>query len=234
MRLVNRAAAKRMPATRRCASAWEETSIAQAVSPASRIRARSRCRSTLSGVVWMTGSTCPPTRASIVPMRPARMAGGLEDCAEQECGRGLAVGAGDADDHEVVGGATGELRRHEGHRQAGVAHLDLRHVDRERPFHQQGSRPLRDGLLGEVVSVSPHPAQAGEQAARGRAVRPVDDLADLRLPAVRASRSQSCPRHGRAELFEDHRDADATSGPGGRTSPPGAPDRLSLAGWRGC
>ena len=55
MRLVKSAAAKRVPATRRWSSAWEETSIAQAASPASRMRANSACSSIASGVVWATG-----------------------------------------------------------------------------------------------------------------------------------------------------------------------------------
>ena len=44
----------------------------QARSPASSIRRRAAWRSTLSGVVLVTGSVAPPTRCSIVPSRPGR------------------------------------------------------------------------------------------------------------------------------------------------------------------
>ena len=44
----------------------------------------------------------PPTRASIVPISPQRSPGRLEHRADQVGRRGLAVGAGDADDVEVA------------------------------------------------------------------------------------------------------------------------------------
>ena len=70
MRLVKSAAAKWVPATRRWVSACEDTSMAQATSPAKRMRANSAWSSTAPGVVWVTGSRRPPTRASMVPMSP--------------------------------------------------------------------------------------------------------------------------------------------------------------------
>ena len=67
---MNSAAANGIPAVRRCASACDETSIAQARSPASRMAAKSRCRSSASGVVWRSATASPPTRASMVPISP--------------------------------------------------------------------------------------------------------------------------------------------------------------------
>ena len=40
--------------------------------PASRIVARSRCRSGASGVVRTSGTGCPSARAPVVPITPAR------------------------------------------------------------------------------------------------------------------------------------------------------------------
>ena len=73
MRLVNTFAANRIPRARPSSSAWEETSIAQARSPASSIRANVACRSTASGVVRSTSSSRPPTTLFTVPSRPHRV-----------------------------------------------------------------------------------------------------------------------------------------------------------------
>ncbi len=70
MRFVKAAAAKRTPPTRSWSSAWDDTSIAHAVSPASTMRRKSRCRSTASAVVRTAPSTVPPIRRSIVPSSP--------------------------------------------------------------------------------------------------------------------------------------------------------------------
>jgi hypothetical protein len=72
VRFVNTRAAKRTPSARRSSSAWEETSIAQAVSPASSMRRKLRWRSIASGVVRSTGSSWPPTIDVTVPSSPVR------------------------------------------------------------------------------------------------------------------------------------------------------------------
>ncbi len=51
-------------------SAWEETSIAHAVSPASSILRNVACRSIASGVVRSTSSSTPPTMLLTVPRSP--------------------------------------------------------------------------------------------------------------------------------------------------------------------
>ena len=98
MRLVKSAAAKRVPAVRRWASACEETSIAQALSPASRMRAKSSCSSIASGVVCRSGTAAPPTRASIVPTSPQGRPAASSIARTRNGRGGLAVGAGHADD----------------------------------------------------------------------------------------------------------------------------------------
>ena len=70
VRLVNAPTAKRIPSTRLRLSACEETSIAQARSPASAIRLNVCCRSIASGVVRSTCSSTPPTTRFTVPRSP--------------------------------------------------------------------------------------------------------------------------------------------------------------------
>ena len=63
-------AANRRPSSRPIETAMDEASSTHASSPASRMRASSRCRSGASGVVSERGSRMPPMRASTVPSRP--------------------------------------------------------------------------------------------------------------------------------------------------------------------
>ena len=72
VRLVNTRQAKRMPDARPSSSACEETSIAQALSPASTIARKVACRSIASGVVRSTSSSRPPTTRLTVPSSPQR------------------------------------------------------------------------------------------------------------------------------------------------------------------
>ena len=59
--------------------------------------------------------------------QPALDAGRLEDLAEQEGGRRLAVGAGDPDDPQLRGRVALEARRQRRHRRPRVGDHDLRH-----------------------------------------------------------------------------------------------------------
>ena len=70
MRFVNTRQAKWIPATRPSSSACEDTSIAQARSPASSIARKVACRSIASGVVRSTSSSRPPTTRLTVPSSP--------------------------------------------------------------------------------------------------------------------------------------------------------------------
>ena len=73
MRLVNTFAAKRIPDARPSWRACEETSIAQAESPAPSIRLNVAWRSIASGVVRTTASSTPPTICLTVPSSPVWM-----------------------------------------------------------------------------------------------------------------------------------------------------------------
>ena len=101
VRLVKTATSKWIASARCRTSACEETSIAQARSPPSSIRRKVACRSIASGVVRSTASSTPPTTCLTVPSSPHWMPGRLEDLADQEGGRRLAVGAGDPDDPQL-------------------------------------------------------------------------------------------------------------------------------------
>ncbi len=70
MRFVNSAAAKGIASARASSRACEETSIAQAASPASSIARRSACSSIASGVVRATGRSAPPITDLTVPSSP--------------------------------------------------------------------------------------------------------------------------------------------------------------------
>ncbi len=72
VRLVNTLTSKWIASARRRTSACEETSITQALSPASSMRANVACRSIASGVVRSTSSTSPPTTRCTVPSSPQR------------------------------------------------------------------------------------------------------------------------------------------------------------------
>ena len=61
MRLVKIATAQWIASARCSASAWEETSIAQAASPPASIAANVACSSIASGVVRTVGCCSPPT-----------------------------------------------------------------------------------------------------------------------------------------------------------------------------
>ncbi len=70
VRLVKSAASKWIESQRCSAKACEDTSIAQATSPAASIRLNVACRSIASGVVRSTSSTAPPTTCRTVPISP--------------------------------------------------------------------------------------------------------------------------------------------------------------------
>ena len=199
MRLVNRAAAKRVPATRRCMSAWEETSIAQAVSPASRIRAEQRLELDRVGRRVRHGQHLAADARLDGPDQPGAVTGRLQHGTQQERGRGLAVGPGHADHEEVVGRVTRHGGRGERHREARVGdhHLgdgDARHL----PLHHRGGGAAGRRLGDVVVTVRSQAGQGAEQGARTRLGGPVDDGGD-----------------GTAadQLVEGHAGRDTTTGP---------------------
>ena len=70
MRLVKIAADQWIASARCRDSAWLETSMTTASSPAASMSAKVRCRSMASGVVRATACCSPPTIAVTVPSRP--------------------------------------------------------------------------------------------------------------------------------------------------------------------
>ena len=70
MRLVNTAPAKRQPATRCCARAWELTSIAARPQPADAASASCPCRRSAKAVVWVAVMLWPGQRFTNVPNKP--------------------------------------------------------------------------------------------------------------------------------------------------------------------
>ncbi len=73
MRLVKTAAATWIASARLSSSACEEISIAHAVSPASSISRKMRCKSNASGVVRTTSCSSPPTTDLTVPSSPVEI-----------------------------------------------------------------------------------------------------------------------------------------------------------------
>ncbi len=101
VRFVKSASSKWIASARCSASACEETSITQALSPASSIRRNVACRSIASGVVRSTSSSTPPTTCLHGPQQPALNPGGLEDLPQQERRRRLPVGPRHPNDSQL-------------------------------------------------------------------------------------------------------------------------------------
>ena len=181
MRLVNAPTAKRIPSTRLRLSACDETSIAQARSPPSTIRRKVCWSSIASGVVRSTGSDDPADD----PLDGAHQARlnplALEDVADQEGGRGLAVGAGDAGDAQLLGRVAVEAHRGVGHRRAGLADLDLDHarVEIERALDDNRRGPGLHRVGRELVAVGGEPGDAEEQRPGARLAAVVGKRGDL-------------------------------------------------------
>ena len=120
------------------------------------MRRKVACRSIASGVVRSTCSSAPPTIRFTVPSRPGLDARALEDVADQEGRRRLAVRARDARDPQLGGRVAVEARRGVRHRRAGVADDRLDHVRLE---VERGARrrrrdaPAWTAQRGELVAV---------------------------------------------------------------------------------
>ena len=144
----------------------------------------------------------------------AAVAGRLEHRAQQERRGGLAVGAGDADDGQRLGGAPGERRGGEGHAEARVAHHDLgRPEPRQGPLHHRRGGPARDGLGGEVVAVGAQPRQRAEERARARVGGAVDDRGDDGVGGGGVRGHEAPSGTAADQLLEGHAGRDSTTGP---------------------
>ena len=179
-RLVNPTAASCSASSLPIETAIDDASSTHAVSPASSMRASSRCRSGASGVVSASRSRAPPTRASTVPSRPLAQARRLEHRGDQKRRRRLPVGAGHADDGHVLARPAGDHVRERPERLAYPSRAHLREPDvDERALDEQRRGPSRRGLGCQLVAVLGRPGHAGEERP-GRdgveAQREVDDL----------------------------------------------------------
>ena len=125
------------------------------------------------------GRVSRPTTQSTVPTIPVWRLVGLEDRAQQERRRGLAVRPCDAGDGEQLGRRAEErVRGHRG-RCAGRLDDELRHGDVDRPLDDERDGPRRDGLGCERVTVARRAWNADEERALAdgaRVVRQVEDL----------------------------------------------------------
>ena len=153
--------------------------MATASTPASRIVARSRCRSGASGVVRTSGTGRPSTRAPVVPTTPGRSPAARTIRLQQVGGRRLAVRA--RDPHH--GHADAGCAEHHGRRSGPIA----RRTDGTLPGRRRGRaiarRPARrrrprSPAGREIVAVDRCPGDAEEERP-GRDVAGVEgDVAD--------------------------------------------------------
>ena len=210
VRLVKTRHAKWMPSARPSSSACEETSIAQASSPASSMRRNVAWRSIASGVVRSTGSSTPPTTDLTVPSRPVCDSGRLEDRAREECGRRLAVRAGDAHDPQRRGRVAVEARRRRAHRRAHVGDDHLGHPEAERALADQRGGAALDGVGSEVVAVGLEPGHAEEERAGPDVRAAVVQAGDLHVGRVPAH--QVAESHGPQATRDARQDAPPIAG----------------------
>ena len=100
----------------------------------------------------------------------AANAGGLEDRFQQVRSRRLAVGSGDAHEHQVVARIAEERGRQRGKREAGVAHLEPRHTGGTaswaRRFGHDRERAAGDGIAGKLGTVFLEPLERDEYGPR--------------------------------------------------------------------
>ena len=97
-----------------------------------------------------TSSAAPPTTCFTVPSSPHRMPGRLEDLADQEGGRRLAVGAGHADHPQPRRRVALEARRQRRHRRPRVGDHDLRHRQLQLALDDQRRRPRLDHVAART------------------------------------------------------------------------------------
>ena len=196
VRLVKTAADQWMASARCRASAWLETSMTTASSPAASMSAKVRCRSMASGVVRATACCSPPTigghRAEQAGRAPAR----LQQRAHEEGRRRLAVGAGDPDRGQPRGGVAGQRGGGGRHRGAHVVDEDLGHAALQRALDDERHRAARDRVVGEVVAVAREARHAEEQRARRHEAVVVGERRDLDRGRVGAD--DLCQQHGPA------------------------------------
>ena len=165
-RFVNTATSQWMASARASASACEETSMTTAASPASRIaRERplevDRLGRRPDGVV-----AAPAHDRADRPQQAGPQPARLQQRADEEGRRRLAVRAGDAHGPQGGRGVAGQAGGRRRHRAAHVVDEDLRDAQPERALHDQGDGAAGDRLGREVVPVAGEARDAEEQRPR--------------------------------------------------------------------
>ena len=197
LRFVNAATAKWIPSTRRSSSACEETSIAQARSPASSIAAERRLEVDRLRRRAHRGRAPRRRRPRVTPpSRPHGRPGRLEQVADEVRRRRLAARAGDPDDGQRGGRVAVEARRGARHRGAHVVDEHLGDAEPERPRDDERRRAARDRVGGEVVPVAGEAGDAEEQRAGAHRAVVVGQGGDVHVGPVA---EQVAQRHARAQ-----------------------------------
>ena len=206
VRLVNSATSKWIASARCSDSACEETSIAQARSPASSIRRKVACRSIASGVVRSTSSSTPPTTCFTVPSSPHGDPRRLEDLPDQERRGRLPVGPGDPHHPQLRRRVALEPRRQRRHRRPRVRDHHLRHRQAPAPARRPAPPPRPRPRRRRSHARRPSPRARRRTASRarpcgchrqGRRPRPQPSPDDPR--ALASSREQARPASSGAD-----------------------------------
>jgi len=142
--------------------------------------------------------------------RPA--AGRCEDRVEEECGRCLAVRAGDAGDLELARRVLEEDNSGLSHRPSHVRHDKLGDVKLEHALDRERCRAAFHRFAGEGVAVVPFAGDAEEERSRPDGARVVGEVGDLDRSALHDVRwGERCD-----DALQVHLRGESTNGPSRR------------------
>ena len=128
-----------------------------------------------------------PEQAGLAPGR-------LQQRADEERRRGLAVGPRDTNYGQPGGGVPVEARGGDRHRGADVLDLHLRHAEVERPGDDERRRAAFDRVGREIVAVAREPGDAEEQGPGLHGTVVVGQAADLDRRPIAEQLSDGHPR----------------------------------------
>src|SRR5262249_19889320 len=150
------------------------------------------------------------------PEEAAPAPGRLEQLADQEGRRGLAVRPRDPDDRELRGRVVVQRRCDRRHRGPGILDLRLRHAHVQLPLDDQRRSAALDRCLREVVTVAALAPDAEEEGAGARPAAVVGEIGDLDRPVAAQLRGDArCPD----QLTKLYPDAILGFGPCATTTP---------------
>ena len=187
MRLVNTAADQWMASARCRASAWLETSITTASSPAASMSAKVALQVDRLGGGARDGVLLAPDDGGHRAQQAGRAPAGLQQRPHQEGRRRLAVGAGDPD-----GGAGARWGRRPARRRPAPSRRARRRRGSRGRRRRSGrwttsaTAPRAIGIVGEVVAVTGEARHAEEQRARGHEAVVVGEGRDVDVGRVAA------------------------------------------------